>query len=155
MAAPPSTLDDCLRGQLLLSKLRHSRYWIDPMITESTKRLSPKLQSQWGQCSLILEPSDSCYDAQSSRNHNFSILLSQPKELSSRLKEDPVNSKNFLNKTESNVRQDELFFYRYFKQRQDKQKRTHDENKEKQSDEVGQGSTKINPYMLYRCYQRH
>ncbi|XP_057314957.1 CCAAT/enhancer-binding protein zeta-like isoform X2 [Hydractinia symbiolongicarpus] len=46
--------------------------------------------------------------------HGTSLM--QPKELSSRLKEEPVNSKVFLQKSKDKIRQDELFFYLYFKQ---------------------------------------
>jgi len=64
--------------------------------------------------------------------HGSSIM--QPKETSSRLKEEPVNSKNFIKKSEENVRQDELFFYQYFKQKDEKQKKKHNMKDDEESD---------------------
>eukprot|EP00794_Sanderia_malayensis_P020332 gene20332-22332_t len=43
-----------------------------------------------------------------------------PKKVSERLSEQPVNSRSFANKKEENIREDELFFYRYFKQKAEK-----------------------------------
>jgi len=51
-----------------------------------------------------------------SKEHGTSLM--QQQKISSRLKEDPVNSKNFLRKPEEKVREDELFFYRFFKSKE-------------------------------------
>lgn len=49
------------------------------------------------------------------KDHGASIM--QPSKQSIRCKEQPVNSKHFLQKPEVKVREDELFFYKYFKMR--------------------------------------
>jgi len=53
------------------------------------------------------------------RDHGGSLM--QPKTSSSRLAEEPVNTKAFLLKKEEDIREDELFFHRYFKQKAEKE----------------------------------
>lgn len=59
----------------------------------------------------------------------------KPTEHSNRLKEEPVNSKIFLQKSEDKIRQDEVFFYRYFKQKETTDKKVKTEELENNSDD--------------------
>lgn len=61
--------------------------------------------------------------------------MKQRTESSARLKEQPVNSKEFLNKPEEKVRDDELFFYRYFKMKVSSSKNVKETKEEE--DELG------------------
>lgn len=56
---------------------------------------------------------------QKERDHGGSLM--QPKTSSSRLAEEPVNTKEFLAKKEEDIREDELFFHRYFKRKAEKE----------------------------------
>ncbi|XP_022800825.1 CCAAT/enhancer-binding protein zeta-like isoform X2 [Stylophora pistillata] len=56
---------------------------------------------------------------QKERDHGGSLM--QPKTSSSRLAEEPVNTKAFLAKKEEDIREDELFFHRYFKRKAEKE----------------------------------
>lgn len=56
---------------------------------------------------------------QKERDHGGSLM--QPKTSSSRLAEEPVNTKEFLAKKEEDIREDELFFHRYFKRKEEKE----------------------------------
>ncbi|XP_065660946.1 CCAAT/enhancer-binding protein zeta isoform X2 [Hydra vulgaris] len=53
--------------------------------------------------------------------HGSSVM--QPRDSSVRLKEEPVNSKTFIQSSEDKIRKDEIFFYRYFTQKEIKKKR--------------------------------
>jgi len=64
--------------------------------------------------------------------HGHSLM--QRKETSQRLKEQPVNSKHFLQKSEENVPHDQVFFYRFFKAKMMDQVK--EEDKDKEEDEV-------------------
>ncbi|KAL9954462.1 hypothetical protein ACROYT_G042003 [Oculina patagonica] len=65
------------------------------------------------------------------RDHGGSLM--QPKTSSSRLAEEPVNTKAFLVKKEEDIREDELFFHRYFKQKAEKENKR--KKKTKDSDD--------------------
>merc|ERR1712168_250461 len=68
--------------------------------------------------------------------HGHSLM--QKQETSCRLKEEPVNSQSFLKKTEDNVRQDELFFLRFFKMKESlvgKKKPIKEEEEEKEDED--------------------
>ncbi|XP_073249023.1 CCAAT/enhancer-binding protein zeta-like [Porites lutea] len=67
------------------------------------------------------------------RDHGGSLM--QPKTTSSRLSEEPVNTKAFLVKKEEEVREDELFFYRYFKQKAEKEKQGKKRTKDSDDEE--------------------
>jgi len=68
------------------------------------------------------------------RDHGGSLM--QPKTSSSRLAEEPVNTKAFLLKKEEDIREDELFFHRYFKQKAKKENK----RKKKTNDSVDETS---------------
>ncbi|KAJ7365571.1 hypothetical protein OS493_005686 [Desmophyllum pertusum] len=70
------------------------------------------------------------------RDHGGSLM--QPKMSSSRLAEEPVNTKAFLVKKEEDIREDELFFHRYFKQKAEKE----NQRKRKTSDSDDETSEK-------------
>lgn len=65
-------------------------------------------------------------------DHGSSLM--QKKE-SQRRKEEPVNSKNFLQKSEDKIPCDQLFFYRYFKQQMSEKETSKEEGKEDLLDE--------------------
>ncbi|CAH3192516.1 unnamed protein product, partial [Porites evermanni] len=67
------------------------------------------------------------------RDHGGSLM--QPKTTSSRLSEEPVNTKAFLVKKEEEVREDELFFHRYFKQKAEKEKQGKKKTKDSDDEE--------------------
>ena len=56
------------------------------------------------------------------QDHGGSLM--QPKTVSQRQFEQPVNTSAFLNKKEESVREDEVFFYRYFKQKSGEDKKS-------------------------------
>jgi len=71
------------------------------------------------------------------RDHGGSLM--QPKTSSSRLGEEPVNTKAFLERKEEDVREDELFFHRYFRQKAEKEKQR--KRKSSESDDESSENT--------------
>eukprot|EP00111_Clytia_hemisphaerica_P022985 TCONS_00067631-protein len=68
--------------------------------------------------------------------HGHSLM--QRQKHSARLKEQPVNSTQFLQHSEDNVRQDELFFLRYFKMKDEEssnKKKVKEEDEDEEDDE--------------------
>ncbi|CAB4031703.1 Hypothetical predicted protein, partial [Paramuricea clavata] len=65
------------------------------------------------------------------QDHGGSLM--QPKTVSQRQFEQPVNTAAFLNKKEEGVREDEMFFYRYFKRKEEEEKKNN--NKVEKNDE--------------------
>lgn len=63
----------------------------------------------------------------------------QPKVSSSRQAEEPVNTKAFVLKKEEDIREDELFFYRYFRQKVEKEKQR--KRKTSESDDENSDNT--------------
>eukprot|EP00118_Oscarella_pearsei_P007800 m.39090 g.39090 ORF g.39090 m.39090 type:complete len:956 (+) comp32671_c0_seq4:18-2885(+) len=73
---------------------------------------------------------------QKKQDHGGSVM--QPIITSSRLQERPVNMKTFVSQSEDRVREDELFFYRYFKRKfheDDVENKKKDKKKKKQERE--------------------
>ncbi|XP_068730456.1 CCAAT/enhancer-binding protein zeta-like [Montipora capricornis] len=77
---------------------------------------------------------------QKERDHGGSLM--QPKTLSSRLAEQPVNTEAFLVKKEEDIREDEVFFHRYFKRKAETEKR----RKKKTSESDDENSKNIPNY---------
>lgn len=82
------------------------------------------------------------------QEHGGSLM--QPKSVSQRNFEQPVNSAAFLNKREENVREDEVFFYRYFKRKVEQEGKKENKNKKNEMEEeieegdpVGFGNTDV------------
>ncbi|XP_028395866.1 CCAAT/enhancer-binding protein zeta-like isoform X2 [Dendronephthya gigantea] len=67
------------------------------------------------------------------QDHGGSLM--QPQTISQRQFEQPVNTTAFLNKKEESVREDEIFFYRYFKQKAVEDER---ENKNVEKDDASE-----------------